>query len=62
MSNVKYDAIIKQGISIKQRVALPEELIPADALVEMNAKKAAGYYTDCIPGKEELENTKGRKL
>lgn len=62
MSNVKYDAIIKQGITIKQRVSIPDELIPADALVEMNAKKAAGYFSDCIPGTDELENTKGRDL
>jgi GTP cyclohydrolase II len=62
MSNVKYDAIIKQGITIKERVSIPPELIPADAMVEINAKRAAGYFSDCIPGKEELENTKGREL
>lgn len=62
MSNVKHDAIVGQGISIKQRIAIPDGLIPADAMVEMNAKKAAGYFSDCIPGKEELENTKGRDL
>lgn len=62
MSNVKFDALIKQGITIKQRIPIPEDLIPADANVEMNAKKAAGYFSDCIPGKEEIENTKGREL
>lgn len=62
MSNVKYDAITKHGITIKQRIALPEELIPADALVEVSAKKAAGYFTDCRPGKKDLENTKGRDI
>jgi hypothetical protein len=25
-------------------VAIPDDLIPADARVEMDAKKAAGYY------------------
>ena len=62
MSNVKYDAITQQGIVIKERVSIPSELIPADAMVEMNAKKAAGYFSDCIPGSAELENTKGRDL
>lgn len=62
MSNVKYDAIVKQGITIKNRIAIPDDLIPADAKVEMSAKKAAGYFSDCIPGIDELENTKGRDL
>ncbi len=62
MSNVKYDAITSQGIIIKQRISIPDGLIPADAMVEMNAKKAAGYFADCIPGNEDLEFTKGRDL
>lgn len=62
MSNVKYEAIVQQGIEIKERVSIPEGLIPADASVEMKAKKAAGYFSDCVPGKEDLENTKGRDL
>lgn len=62
MSNVKYNAIVSQGIEIKHRISIPEALIPADANVEMNAKKAAGYFADCIPGKEDLEQTKGRDL
>ncbi len=46
MSNMKFDALVASGIEIKQRIALPEELIPADARVEIDAKKAAGYYTE----------------
>lgn len=60
MSNMKYNAITSQGIEIIERVSIPDELIPADAKVEMNAKKAAGYFTDCIPGTEELHDTRGR--
>ncbi len=61
MSNIKYEAIIRQGIQVIERVAIPDELIPADAMVEMKAKKAAGYFSDCING-EDLENTRGRDL
>ena len=35
-----------RGIKIGERVPIPDELIPADAKVEMDAKKAAGYFTD----------------
>jgi len=62
MSNLKYDAIVKQGISVNERVSLPEGLIPADAMVEMTAKKAAGYFSDCILGKDNLEDIKGRDI
>jgi GTP cyclohydrolase II len=44
MSNLKYDALIGAGIDIGERVALPPELVPPDALVEIAAKKAAGYF------------------
>jgi GTP cyclohydrolase II len=47
MSNIKYDAITQQGIKIKHRIAIPDGLIPADAQVEMNAKRDAGYFSDC---------------
>ena len=30
---------------IGERVQIPEELIPADARVEIDAKRAAGYFT-----------------
>ena len=45
MSNMKYDAITGSGIEIGERVPIPDELIPDDAKVEMEAKKAAGYFT-----------------
>jgi GTP cyclohydrolase II len=45
MSDMKYDALTGQGIEIVERVALPDDMIPADAHVEMAAKKAAGYFS-----------------
>lgn len=45
MSDMKYDALVGQGIKIVERVAIPDELVPADAHVEIEAKKAAGYYS-----------------
>jgi GTP cyclohydrolase II len=63
MSNLKYDAIVRSGIPIVERVAIPEELIPADARVEMDAKMAAGYYTEgAVPDSGELDKAKGRRL
>jgi GTP cyclohydrolase II len=63
MSNMKYDAITKSGIEVGERVDIPAELIPADAQVEMEAKKAAGYFTQAgAPDEEALKNTKGRAL
>ena len=46
MSNMKFDAIVGAGIEVGERVKIPDDLIPADARVEMDAKKAAGYFTD----------------
>lgn len=62
MSNMKYNAIINSGIKVHDRFEIPEELIPADAQVEMDAKKAAGYFTDQIPDTDELKKKKGREL
>ncbi len=63
MSNVKYDAIVKSGISIGQRVKIPDELVPSDARVEIEAKIAAGYYTEgSVPPPEMLASVKGRGL
>ncbi|MEL6160863.1 MAG: GTP cyclohydrolase II [Cyanobacteria bacterium J06623_5] len=62
MSNLKYNAIVHSGIEVGERITIPEDLIPADAQVEMNAKKAAGYYTDDeIPDKTTLTQTVGRQ-
>ena len=42
---------------------IPQELIPTDAKVEMEAKKAAGYYTPGkVPEQSELAQKKGRGL
>ncbi|KAL7930544.1 GTP cyclohydrolase [Trichoderma chlorosporum] len=61
MSNMKHDAIVGQGIPIHERVELPDELIPADSRVEIDAKITAGYFT---AGKrmtaEELQSVQGR--
>ncbi len=62
MSNMKYDPIIESGIEVVERVPIPDALIPADARVEMDAKKAAGYFTDKIPDATELGKAKGRGL
>ncbi|MGB7085902.1 MAG: GTP cyclohydrolase II [Phormidesmis sp.] len=62
MSNLKYDAVVQSGIEIVERVSIPEDLIPADAQVEMNAKKAAGYFTEGeVPDESVLEETIGRQ-
>jgi GTP cyclohydrolase II len=44
MSNLKYDALIAAGIEIGERVPIPPGLVPEDAQVEIEAKKAAGYF------------------
>jgi len=62
MSNMKYDAIVGSGIDIGERVPIPDELVPEDAKVEMEAKKAAGYYAERIPDAAALKATVGRKL
>ena len=63
MSNMKYDAITGSGIEIGTRVNIPDELIPADARVEMDAKIASGYFTlGLVPDAEELKVAKGRGL
>ncbi len=62
MSDMKHGALIEQGIEVIERVPIPEELIPADAQVEMDAKKAAGYFSAYTPDAEELAQAKGRGL
>ena len=62
MSNLKYDAVTESGIEIVERISIPDELIPADAQVEMDAKKAAGYYTEGeVPDETSLMQTMGRQ-
>jgi GTP cyclohydrolase II len=63
MSDLKYNAIVNSGIQVVDRVPIPEDWIPADAQVEIVAKKAAGYYTPhSVPTAEILAETKGRSL
>jgi len=63
MSDMKYNAIVKSGITVKNRVQIPADLIPEDAHVEMEAKKAAGYFTpEDVKDTEELKKVQGRKL
>ncbi|THD00276.1 hypothetical protein EYZ11_000169 [Aspergillus tanneri] len=61
MSNMKYDAIVQTGIPIYERVPIPEDMIPSDSRVEIDAKINAGYFTT---GKnytmEELAEVRGR--
>jgi GTP cyclohydrolase II len=63
MSNMKHDAIVRAGIEIVTRVPIPDDLIPEDARVEMDAKMAAGYFTEgLVPSESELGKPKGRAL
>jgi GTP cyclohydrolase II len=60
MSNLKYEALTGSGIEIGERVPIPPELVPKDASVEIEAKKAAGYFTmdeevekpECVVGRD----------
>ena len=62
MSDMKHDALTGQGIDIVERVPIPLELIPADAHVEIAAKKAAGYFSTEVPAAKDLTDTVGRSL
>jgi GTP cyclohydrolase II len=63
MSDMKHDALVDQGIEIMERLDIPDELIPEDAHVEMEAKKAAGYFTSKLSkADEDLNAVVGRKI
>jgi GTP cyclohydrolase II len=63
MSNLKRDALTAQGIEVVEQVAIPDRLVPLDAAVEIEAKKAAGYFAPTgIPDPEELSGIRGRAL
>jgi len=63
MSNMKHDALTGSGIEIGERVPIPEGLVPEDASVEMEAKKAAGYFTpEGAPSAKQLRSVVGRDL
>mgnify|MGYP002623314143 CR=1 FL=1 len=63
MSNMKYEAITNGEIEIGERVPIPADLVPPDASVELEAKKAAGYFS-AEPASSEAELTRviGRDL
>ena len=54
MSNMKYDAIIESGIKVINRREIPQHLVPADGHVEIDAKRAAGYFS---AGRETADTT-----
>jgi GTP cyclohydrolase II len=63
MSNMKYEPIVASGIEIRERVPIPPELVPPDASVELEAKKAAGYFsTEPASSEADLTRVIGRDL
>jgi GTP cyclohydrolase II len=62
MSDMKHDALTSQGVEIVERVPIPDELVPADAHVEIEAKKAAGYFSPTPQKPQDLTGTVGRDL
>jgi len=60
MSDMKYDALTAQGVDIVERVPIPDDLIPADARVEIAAKKAAGYFSPEPSKPEDSTHSIGR--
>jgi GTP cyclohydrolase II len=63
MSNMKSGALQAQGIGIGEQVPIPDELIPPDARVEMDAKRAAGYFAPgFVANPADLAVAKGRAL
>ncbi|CEJ56581.1 Putative GTP cyclohydrolase-2 [Penicillium brasilianum] len=61
MSNMKHDAIVDSGIKILERIPIPDEMIPSDSRVEIDAKINAGYFTTGKqPSMDELAEVRGR--
>ncbi|KUJ09535.1 uracil-regulated protein 1 [Mollisia scopiformis] len=61
MSNMKHDAIVESGIPIIERIPIPDDMIPKDSRVEIDAKINAGYFTTgTVRTAEELAEVKGR--
>lgn len=42
---MKHDAIVEQGIPIHERVPIPDELIPEDSRVEIDASR---FSRNCL--------------
>jgi GTP cyclohydrolase II len=63
MSSDKFDAITGSGIEVLERIPIPDALVPPDAQVEIQAKMAAGYFTDPQQLRVEApEQVRGRDL
>ena len=63
MSIDKYDAIGRSGSEVGVRVKTPEARMSVDAQMEIEAKIAAGPFTDgSVPGAEQLAHVLGRGL
>ena len=62
MSDMKFDPLVKSGIEVIERVEIPPGLIPPEAQVEMDAKRAAGYFTRYQPTDDDIAAAKGRRL
>ncbi len=50
----------RKGIEIVERIPIPDELVPPDAHVEIDAKRAAGYYSPEPP--KDPASSVGRPL
>ncbi len=63
MSNMKRQALETSGIEIGEQVTIPPDRIPEDAQVEIDAKIAAGYFSESQPlSANDLRRAKGRTL
>ena len=62
MSDMKFEPLVKSGIEVLERVEIPPGLIPPEANVEMDAKRAAGYFTRNQPSEADIVTAKGRRL
>ena len=62
MSDMKYNAIVRAGIEVVERIPIPPERVPADAQVEINAKVFAGYEGGAVykVSEDDLKKVKGR--
>ena len=58
MSNLKYDAIVKSGIKVGKRYEIPDELIPADSRVEIDAKVCFCTSLLCKAGRADKTGSK----
>ena len=63
MSDMKYNAIVRSGIEVVERVPIPPERVPADAQVEISAKVFHGYNGGSVynVSEDDLKKVKGRQ-